>query len=114
MDQKTPKLSEKGRFWLTHIENCYRDGGSVTSYLQKHNLKDSGFYFWKNRLQKHGALKRPATSTKVSFQKVSIRPEISPGAAEEIKIHFPNGLVLEWKGKIPEGRIVSLLSHWLK
>ena len=103
-------LSEAEQYWHDHIQACETSGKTISAYAAENNLKKWEFHNWKNRLIKKGLVFR--SRRKYRFQKVSIAKGISE-ERENIKIHFPNGMVLEWNGVISEKQLISFLSHWV-
>jgi len=103
-------LSEGEQYWYDHIQACETSGKNISVYTQENNLKKWKFHSWKNRLIKKGLVFR--SRRKHRFKKVSIAKGIS-GDRENIKIHFPSGIVLECNGVISEKQLISFLSHWV-
>lgn len=103
-------LSEAEQYWHDHIQACETSGKTISAYTAENNLRMWKFHNWKNRLIKKGLVFR--SRRKYRFQKVSIAKGIS-GERENTKIHFPNGMVLEWNGVISEKQLISFLSHWV-
>ena len=40
-------LTDKQRYWLTHIEHCQEAGQSLASYAQENSLDLNALYRWK-------------------------------------------------------------------
>lgn len=102
-------LSKTEQYWYDHIQACERSGKTISAYTAENNLRKWKFHNWKNRLIKTGFVFQ--SRRKHRFKKVSIANGIS-GEKENIKIHFPNGIILEWNGCVSEKQLISFLSHW--
>ncbi len=92
------------REWLAHVRSCRARGLSLKAYAEQHALSLQQLYHWHRRLKLLGFIDSPEA---VGFAEVRIRrPGKSVGAQ---RLHFPNGLVLEWDGSADPGLIEQLL-----
>ena len=113
------ELTERQRYWLTHIEACDQSGLSARAYADEHGLKVNSLYNARHLLKAKGVLRgtgaeqpQRVQSTqpepKTRFQRVVVRPEEEPeadvpafcasGSSQGIapcRIHLPNGVMLE-------------------
>ncbi len=123
-------LTEKQRFWLSHLKACEESGQSKVSYAAAHGLKPKYLYNWKTRLILAGYLPNASSSpaatshsavpdplpksagnkpTGLSFAAVRISGEGTANAG--IRIHFPNGILLELDSSAQSSPSQQLLSH---
>ncbi len=102
------KLTEKQVTWLEHIRRCQASGEALSAYAARHELPRQGIYRWKRRLQAMGAL--PASDGRRAGKEVAppeggqqihrlgfVTARVAPeeAAHPSVRIHFPNGVVLE-------------------
>jgi hypothetical protein len=89
----SPKpLTDKQRYWLTHIERCQAAEQSLTSYADAHELDIKTLYRWKSTLSKRGCFESSTVAT--LFTRVAVEQQ-GPVQATNIQIRFPNGCVLQ-------------------
>ncbi len=84
-------LTDKQRYWLTHVERCEATGSTMVAYARAQSLDLKQFYNWKMRLNRLGILTQPAKS--VAFKRVTVRPKQEFGAG--CRIECPNGTRIE-------------------
>lgn len=99
------ELSERQREWLEHLRACRAQGLSLKAYAEEQGLNLQRFYHWHRRLKRLGLV---ATDTPVSF--AAIRVSAAPGVTGSQRLHFPNGLLLEWDGPAD----LALVEHLLR
>lgn len=112
MPKRNPQdLTKKQQFWLSHLRACEKSGQSKVSYAAAHGLKPKYLYNWKARLIQVGILPEALAT---SVEKPSLVPDLirKPQRAKTaglsfaavrvagvtetgIRIHFPNGILLE-------------------
>lgn len=120
------ELTKKQRFWLSHLRACEESGQSKVSYAAAHGLKPKYLYNWKTRLIQVGVLPsafatsvektsrvpdpiRKSKRAALSFAAVRVAGVTETG----IRIHFPNGILLEIGAStesIPSQQLLSLLA----
>jgi hypothetical protein len=87
-----PPLTERGQFWLAHLENCQSRKIPLTRYAVENELNLSSLYSWQGRLRRTGHFQKGATS---HFRRLQVLPSVP---APPIRIRLPNGLSVEWTG----------------
>jgi hypothetical protein len=98
------ELSERQRAWLEHLRACRSQGLSLKAYAEQQGLNLQRFYHWHRRLKRLGLV---ATDTPVSF--AAVRVSASRGVTGTQRLHFPNGLMLEWDGSADLALVEQLL-----
>jgi hypothetical protein len=86
-------LSERQREWLEHGQACRARGLSLKRYAEQAGLDVPRLYGWHRRLKQLGLI---GGIEAVDFAAVQVQ-----GCAQQAgrqRLHFPNGLVLEWGG----------------
>jgi len=97
--------TERQREWLEHVQTCRARGLSLKAYAEQAGLDLQRLYHWHRRLKLLGFIDSAET---LSFSAVRVQ---GPGRiAVTQRLHFPNGLVLEWDGRADPGLIEQLLS----
>jgi hypothetical protein len=99
------ELTERQREWLEHLRACRSQGLSLKTYAEQQGLNLQRFYHWHRRLKRLGLV---ATDTPVSF--AAVRVSAAPGVTGTQRLHFPNGLMLEWDGSAD----LALVEHLLR
>jgi hypothetical protein len=87
-----PLLTERGQYWLAHLENCQSRKIPLNRYAVENELNISSLYSWQGRLRRNGHLKKGPASL---FRRLQVRPSVP---APPIRIRLPNGLSVEWTG----------------
>jgi len=85
-------LTDKQRYWLTHIERCQAAEQSLASYAQSHDLDVQTLYRWKSMLNKHGCFESSISAAMSSRVAIETHGRLE-GAT--IQVRFPNGYVLQ-------------------
>jgi hypothetical protein len=80
-------LTDKQRYWLTHVERCEVTGSTMVAYAGAQSLDLKQFYTWKMRLTRLGIL--PQSTKPVAFKRIAVRPTQEFGAS--CRIECPNG-----------------------
>ena len=91
--------------WLAHIRRCRARGQSLKAYAEAQGLGLSTLSSWQARLKAEGLLGeesarmfvRVEPSAPVAVAAPSQAPAPDTGANQR-RLMFPNGLVLEWQG----------------
>ena len=90
--------------WLEHLRNCRAQGLSLKAYAEQAGLDVQRLYRWHRRLKRLGFI---GGAEAVSFAPVQVQgPRKDTGGQ---RLHFPNGLVLEWDGDADLGLVEQLL-----
>lgn len=85
--------TERQQEWLEHLKSCREQGLSLKAYAEQSGIPAQRFYHWHRRLKVLGFV---VDAEAVDFSAVQI--ERSSARAGTRRLHFPNGLVLEWEG----------------
>ncbi len=99
------ELTERQRAWLEHLRACRAQGLSLKAYAQRQGLNLQRFYQWNRRLKRLGLA---ATDAPVSF--AAVRVSAARAVTGSQRLHFPNGLMLEWDGSAD----LALVEHLLR
>jgi hypothetical protein len=99
------ELAERQREWLEPLRACRTQGLSLKSYAEQQGLNPQRFYHWHRRLKELGLV---AATEPVSFVAVQISQARRVGHVQ--RLHFPNGLTLEWDGSAH----LALVEHLLR
>ncbi len=91
--------------WLEHVQTCRARGLSLKAYAEQAGLDVQRLYQWHRRLKLRGFI---ADAEAVHFAAVRIGDSRSLEGAQ--RLHFPNGLVLEWEGSVD----LALVEHLLR
>lgn len=97
-------LTERQREWLEHVQACRAEGLSLKAYAEQAGLDVQQLYRWHRRLKLLGFI---GGTKAVSFAAVQVQ-----GCGERAgtqRLHFPNGLVLEWGGSADLTLVARLL-----
>lgn len=89
------ELTEKQRYWLSHIEACQAAEQTLASYANTHDLDVQSLYRWKSVLTKRGCFNdgTGAHTDNALFTRVTLEPSLCASSATW-QVHFPNGCVL--------------------
>jgi hypothetical protein len=99
------ELTERQRAWLEHLRACRAQGLSLKAYAERQGLNLQRFYHWNRRLKRLGLA---ATDAPVSF--AAVRVSAARAVTGSQRLHFPNGLMLEWDGSAD----LALVEHLLR
>jgi ribosomal protein L32E len=94
------KLTERQRFWLTHLEIADARKQTLSAYAREHKLDVAHLYAYRSRF-KH----RERTTAASPFVQVAYR------APEAVRIELPNGIVLCVSGAVNVADLVSALAQ---
>ena len=96
-------LTQRQRYWLTHLSRARADGQSLVSYAQAHDLNLKSLY-------RHVRLSRERGEVKATH---AVRPrfvQVSAPTPVSCRVHLANGCTVEWQGAPDE----ESLSGWLR
>ena len=99
--KSNPAQTARQQEWLEHREACRARGLSLKAYAEQAGLDVQRLYHWRRRLKAHGLL---ADGKVVPFARVQVC-----GAGGIKRLHFPNGLILDWDGSIDLALVEQLL-----
>jgi predicted transcriptional regulator len=97
-------LTEHQREWLEHVQACRARGLSLKAYAEQAGLDVQRLYRWHRRLKQLGLT---VGIEEVDFAAVQVRDWAEQAGRQ--RLHFPNGLVLEWGGTADLGLVGRLL-----
>ena len=108
------KLSDRQRFWLSHIRTAERQGEALKHYAARLGLSEHSLYEAKRRLRELGVIapgaRRCAGSPRFARVSVSDEPVAS---GSPLRVRLASGAVLEWS-EAPHGEalreLVGMLS----
>ena len=66
MEEKKNGDGKRREFWSRHIDECRISGLSYAEYSRRHDLKESGFSYWRKRLSESSREKSALVELKVS------------------------------------------------
>lgn len=92
------------REWLEHVQTCRAEGLSLKVYAERGGLDVQRLYRWHRRLKQLGFI---GGSEAVSFAAVQVQSCREPVGTQ--RLHFPNGLVLQWGGSADLMLVARLL-----
>jgi hypothetical protein len=102
MEQTTPApLTDTQRCYLKHIQTAEQAGQSLKAYAAEHDVSLPALYSHKAVLRKKGHL----PEHQPTFAAVRLS---APVPARELRIHLPNGMMLEVGSTQPTATIVAL------
>ena len=97
-------LTQRQRFWLSHLSRAREDGQSLVSYAQTHDLNLKSLYRHVRLSRERGEVKTPPVAG-ARFVRVSAPPPLAL-----CRVHLSNGSTVEWQGNPDE----ETLSVWLR
>ena len=72
MEQSKKHLADQRReIWLRHIAECRESGLNYAEYARRHDLKESAFCYWRQRLSESSGAKPAFVELKVSESRTS-------------------------------------------
>ena len=95
-------LTERQRYWQTHLQRCKANGQSLRAYADEHGLKVSTLYFYRKRLRGGNPLP-VAGSKKATFVRAQVASTTLP-----CRVHLRNGVTAEFG--IGDAQLPSLLA----
>ena len=104
MQEITPALTERQRFWLEHIQACQQSGKTMAEYAAAHGLTARALYDGKKRLVKKGVL--PGTQA-ARFQRLQV---LEAAVSNQWRIGLPNGVSVAFAGAVDARTLSTVLS----
>lgn len=103
-------LTDKDRYWLTHLQACYAAGQTLAGYARAHGLAVKSIYRWRRRLLPF--LSEATKATPPAFHRVQLTgstPVLGlPAKALSLTVQLPNGIACELKA-IPLEALTEIL-----
>ena len=106
MKKKSPALTEKQSYWLSHLKSAESQQLSLAQYAQEQQINVKLLYQWKWTLNKKGLLGTTTTASKISFSRV----EVLRAEAAQISICLPNGVRIEVNGSTNAEQFQQMIS----
>jgi len=103
MQDMTPALTKRQRYWLEHIQACQQSGQTITEYATEHGFTARAMYAGKKTLVKKGAL--PVTQA-ARFQRVRV---IEAPLSNQWRIQLPNGVSVAFAGEVDARTLSTVL-----
>ena len=94
MQDITPALTERQRYWLEHIQACQQSGQTMADYAAAHGFTARAMYEGKKILVKKGVL--PAQHAP-RFQRIRV---IEAPVSSQWRIGLPNGVSVAFAGDV--------------
>jgi len=104
MQDMTPVLTERQRFWLKHIQACEASGKSIVAYAATQNIAARAMYAGKKTLVRKGVL--PGTHP-TRFQRVQV---MAAPVSSQWRIQLPNGVSVAFAGEVDARTLTTVLS----
>lgn len=93
------KLTDKGRYWLNHLQQCQASGQSMAAYAKAQGLGLKSFYRWRKQLRLLPAGRQEDVLP--SFHRVRLAGSAAAVSAQNntlsLLVHLPNGIDCEFK-----------------
>ena len=103
MQELTPVLTERQRYWLKHIQACEASGKSIAAYAAEQDIEARAMYGGKKVLVKKGVL---ATTRRARFQRVQV---IEAAISSQWRIGLPNGVSVAFAGEVDSQALTAIL-----
>jgi len=103
MQELTPVLTERQRYWLRHIQACEASGKSMSDYAASQGIAVRAMYGGKKVLVKKGVL---ATTRRARFQRVQV---MEAAASNHWRIGLPNGVSVAFAGEVDSQALTTIL-----
>ncbi|EKD28778.1 MAG: hypothetical protein ACD_79C00206G0001 [uncultured bacterium] len=108
------ELSTKESYWYNHILKQRENGDTRNEYGIKHGIGKKSLYRWEKHFIQKGIIRSEIKARhKSKFQSVQIIKTSPRPESGVIRIHFPNGLILEMQGEISSERLAIMISNWI-
>jgi len=104
MQDMTPVLTERQRYWLVHIQACEASGKSIVEYAAAQEFTAQTMYAGKSTLVKKGIL--PALRP-TRFQRVQV---LEAPNSRQWRIGLPNGVSVAFAGEVDARTLTTVLS----
>lgn len=105
---KAKRRMESEEFWAGHQERWQKSGISKQEYAKREGLSKETFYKRSQRLEGGKKIKEGVLDP-VFFSKV----EAENKSPYELRLRFPNGVILEIPGEMPFSRQAEMLKLWI-
>ena len=92
------KLTDKGRYWLNHLQQCQASGQSMAAYAKAQGLGLKSFYRWRKQLRLLPAGRQEEVLP--SFHRIRLSGSAAVSAQNNtlsVLVHLPNGIDCELK-----------------
>lgn len=86
MSKKSRTRTEREAYWRGVLSDWHSSGEQIHAYCQTHQISQSSFYLWRQRL--YG---KATSNAKAKFVAVELQPEPKVAKRVPIKLHLPNG-----------------------
>ncbi|MGH8611446.1 MAG: IS66 family insertion sequence element accessory protein TnpA [Gammaproteobacteria bacterium] len=104
-EAQKPELAARLQGWLDHVRACEASGQTMAEYAKAHGLALKAFYNGRTHLIRRGVIK--AKRQGAVFQRVGVVSGVS--SALDCRVHFPNGLMVEFGvDELRLGRVLQL------
>jgi len=103
MQDMTPALTERQRYWLQHIQACQQSGKTIAEYAAEQGFTARAMYGGKKILVKKGVL--PATQA-ARFQRVRV---MEAPLSNQWRIQLPNGVSVAFAGEVDARTLSTVL-----
>ena len=109
-------ISERGRFWLQHLQRWQRSDLTQVNYCLDHELSVAAFRWWRYRLKNDGILADKDTSARTrpaksgSFVEISVPKKKQPMVTAPYEIVLPCHRRLLIAENFEDQSVVRLLS----
>ena len=104
MQDITPALTERQRYWLEHIQACKQSGKTIAEYAAERGFTARAMYGGKKILVKKGVL--PVTQA-ARFQRIRV---IEAPVSSQWRIGLPNGVSVAFAGEVDARTLTTVLS----
>jgi len=103
-ESRAMTLTERQRYWLSHIQACEASGKRVAEYAAEQQIDAQAMYAGKKALVKKGVLPRTRA---IRFQRAQV---VDPVMGSEWRIQLPNGVVVAFAGSVDAATLTTVLS----
>lgn len=107
-EEQNDELTERQRFWLSHLRACEVSGQTSIDYARVHGLKVKSLYGARKALAEKGALP-PAPPPVSGFQRVQVVDHNRDGG-KQWHVQLPNGLAVSFDGKVDADTLSLVLT----
>ena len=112
----TPALTSRQRHWLEHLKAWQEQERSLKAYAVANKLSVSGLYSAKRYFKAHGIWQGREVSGPRRCTPKLIRVQVTPSGvalSSVIRLHFPNGMVVEVPEHVEPLRLHTLMATLL-
>lgn len=105
LEEQKPELTARLQGWLDHVRACEASGQTMAEYAKANGLALKAFYNARTHLIRRGVIK--AKTQGAVFQRVGVVSKLT--GALNCRVHFPNGLMMEFGvDELRLGRVLQL------